>query len=89
MKNNYNNYHSRNFIHALQEFNDLGLVSGLYTGEQPGPGASHLLFGKGEVIKFPTGVGFASCVFIFTEYTDTPADSFSSSLQTHFFKVYL
>lgn len=65
-------YHSGDFVHALQELHDLGLVSGLHTGEQAGLGAGGTLLRNGEVVKLATRVGLASCVFVFIENANTP-----------------
>jgi len=72
--------HGGDFVHALQELNNLGLVSGLYAREETSATDSGLLFGKWQIVEFATRVGLASGIFIFGENANTPADSFSGGL---------
>lgn len=70
--------HGRNLIHALQVFNDLGLVSRLHTGEETGSAASFALFILGQIIEFATRIGKAFGGFFFSENTNSSANSFGS-----------
>lgn len=72
MKTSYIN-HSRDLVHALQEFDNLGLVSGLYAGEEASPSACSALFGDRQVVEFAARVRFVSGIFILAEHTNTPA----------------
>ena len=64
-------YHSGDFVHALQVFNNLGLVGGLHTGEQTGLSASSTLLRDGQVVELATRVRLASGVFLFSEHANT------------------
>lgn len=64
-------YHSRNFVHALQVFNNLGFVRWFHTGEKTSTSTGHFLFSNWEVIKFTPRVRFSSSIFFFSEDTNT------------------
>ena len=68
--------HGRNLVHALQVFNDLGLVGRFDTGEEASSAASGaLLFGR-QVVEFAAREGKTFGAFLFGEDADTAADSF-------------
>lgn len=70
MKTTYTN-HSRDLVHALQVLNNLGLVSGLYAGEQTSSSTSSALLRDGQVVEFAARVRFVSGIFILSEHTNT------------------
>lgn len=64
-------YHSGDLVHALQELNNFGFVSGLHTGEEASPSASTALLRDGQVIELAARIRFVSGVLILSEHTNT------------------
>lgn len=67
--------HSGDFVHALQVFNDLGLVRGLHAGEETRLGARRALLRHRQVVELAARVRFTESVLILTEHTDTSKKS--------------
>lgn len=64
----------------MQELNDLRLVSRFHTGEQTSPGAGGLLFRRRKIVELAPRIRLPGRVLVFTEHTDTSADSFRGGL---------
>jgi hypothetical protein len=73
-------YHGGDLVHALQEFNNLGLVGRLHAGEKTGAGNGGLLLSEGQVVKFAARVGLASGILLLGEDANAAADSLSGGL---------
>lgn len=75
-----NSHHSSNFIKALQELHNLGLVGWLHTGKAASSLHGLGLVVAGQIVKLASGVGFALNILILGEDANAAADSDSGSL---------
>lgn len=73
-------HHSGDFVHALQEFNNLGLVCRFHAGEETSPGASRALLGYRQVVELATRIRLVSGVLIFGEHANTSENNNPSEI---------